>query len=778
MLLRHALMILIISIGVAPGIVSAQVWGTLAGQVVTRLDRRPLSNVSVEVENVETGERNRSVTDELGRFTFHRLVPGHYRFSAAPAGFRPEQRIFRLAPRELLVLDILLEVEPVREAVTVEAPSGSPPQGSPSGTIVEGKRIAALPEPIQTHLPEIIAALVPGAVRSHDDLVHVRGSELALNAMLNGVFFWENPHALFSAGLDPGIIESVNVVTGPFSAEYGNRLGGVLDIVTKSGFGHHSGGAVTLSAGTTLRNHATVEYGGQWGRFGYYGRVMGWQSARFLSPPERDAHHDLGRGLRTFFQFDVQPSARDLLRFTLMGNGLNFEIPNTAEEERYGRDLRQHGREQTLIAVWDRVVSPRTTTHIAFYQRLSRTKLFPSFDPRSVWAQYSRRLDTLGVKADVAYVSSPHGMKMGVDVVSLRPRETLLLDPTNYDRYCTRYDLFCLEFFRTTWQAEKRGQQVSAYFQDRLRVRPWLMLDAGLRFDAYHLATRSNQWSPRVGLSLFIPKTEATLHLSYNRFFVPPPVEAILLSSAKPGDFVHDYARVPAHPVLPEMAHQFHAGISRTWAESLRVDITTFYRLGDLPVHPVQFPGLWIFPYVNFDRERVMGAELSVEIRRLERIGLSGFFNYSASRAYYYNPVRGGFTAVSHGEGRFLAPFDQTHTGTAGILYSPQRRGFWTGVWFEYGSGTPIHHAGEGHTHTHDGTAGASAPSPQRVPGHLVMNLSMGIDVLRRSRSKVSLQWAMENVTNNVYVVARESLFTPGQFALPRQASASVKVSF
>ncbi|GBC76946.1 hypothetical protein HRbin08_00414 [bacterium HR08] len=771
---------LIIGLSGAHGAALAQVWGTLTGRVMARLDHRPLAGISVEVENVESGGRISTITDEWGHFAFPRLAPGRYRLVVAPEGFRPERRVLRLAPRDMLALEILLDVEPLREVVTVEAAHPVELDLQPRGTFIEGARIAALPGPLGIHLPEIIATFVPGAARSHDDLVHVRGSELALNVMLNGVLFWENPHALFSAGLDPGIIESVNVVTGPFSAEYGNRFGGVLDIVTRSGLGRPSGGSVAMNVGTTLRHHAAIEYGGHRGRFGYYVRGLGFQSARFLSPPEPEAHHDVGRGLRTFAQFDIQLNARDLLRFTLMGNGLNFEIPNTAEQERFGRDLRQHAREQTFLAGWNRVVSSRTSVHAVVYQRFSQVELLPSGDPRSVWVRFSRRLDTLGVKADASHVRSGHVMKAGCDVVSLRPREELLLDPTPYQRHCDRYDLLCLDFRFVSWRAREHGWHASAYGQDRFRIGSWMSVEMGLRVDAHRVLTRSVEWSPRVGLSFLIPRTGATLQVSYNRLFIPPPMEAILLSGAAPGIFIRDYASVPARPVLPETAHQFHAGLTRTVGESLRVQLLAFYRWGDRPMHTVQFPEAWIFPYVNFDRERVMGADLSLEVSLLERLGLSGFFNYSVSRAYYYPPMTGGFTAVGHGghEGRFLAPFDQTHTGTAGALWAWRRRGVWAGLWFEYGSGTPIHEAGEGHVHAHAIPQVASPSSPRRVPGHLVAHLGMGIDVWRRSRRALTLRWGIENVADNVYVVARQSLFTPGQVALPRQVSASLKFSF
>mgnify|MGYP000198978164 CR=1 FL=1 len=764
------------------GIVSAQVWGTITGSVMTRLERRPLPHLSVELERVETEQKYHALTDEQGRFAFQRLSPGRYRLTIAPPGFRPERRTVRLAPREVLVLDFMLEVEPLRQELTVESGRIIPVQEQTRGTFLEEGQIAVLPRPKQVHLPEIIAALVPHAARSHDDLVHVRGTELSLNTVLNGVFFWENPHALFSAGFDPGIVESVTVLAGPFPAEYGNRFGGVLDIVTKSGLGRSAGGSLLLNMGSSLRHHAAFEYGGHRGMWGYYVRSVGFQSARFLSPPEPDAHHDVGRGLRNFLQFDIQPTARDLLRFTLMGNGVNFEIPNTIEQQQFGRDLRQHAREQTFIAVWERLLSPRTEMRTALYQRFSRTKLLPSLDSRSLRTWFTRRLDTLGVKADAQRVISSHVLRAGFDVVSLRPHEILSLDPSAYEHHCEHHNGACIGFKSVDWRARTHGRNVSAYVQDRFSPLPGMVFEIGVRVDAHRVLTSSTGWSPRVGMFFLIPKIGWGLQLSYNRFFIPPPLEAILLSGAAPGIFVRDYAAYSAHPLLPETAHQFDVGLTRTLAEDIRIRIAAFHRTGRYPVHTVQFPEAWIFPYVNFDRERVMGLDLSIEIPFLRRVGLSGFLNYSASRAYYWNPARGGFVAAVHGhEGsRFLAPFDQTHTGTAGVLWSFRRRA-WIGTWFEYGSGTPIHEQGGEHEHSEgEHTSGAElhAPLPTRVPGHFVVHMGGGVELLRRSRFAVAWQWDCENLTDRRFVIARESFFTPGQYALPRQVSTSLKLSF
>ena len=89
---------------------------------------------------------------------------------------------------------------------------------------------------------------------------------------------------------------------------------------------------------------------------------------------------------------------------------------------------------------------------------------------------------------------------------------------------------------------------------------------------------------------------------------------------------------------------------------------------------------------------------------------------------------------------------------------------------FEYGSGTPIEAEDEGGT----------APSvPARIPGHFTQDLTLGFETLRHSdRPRLGFQFAVENLTNNVYKVSQESVFSPGEYFHPRFFSAAMKVHF
>jgi outer membrane receptor protein involved in Fe transport len=66
---------------------------------------------------------------------------------------------------------------------------------------------------------------------------------------------------LFSAGLSPAVIETVNVMTGGFPAEYGNRFGGVLDVVTKSGLSMRNDGGLAIGVGRAGRRSVAGDFG-------------------------------------------------------------------------------------------------------------------------------------------------------------------------------------------------------------------------------------------------------------------------------------------------------------------------------------------------------------------------------------------------------------------------------------------------------------------------------------------------------------------------------------
>ncbi len=175
-----------------------------------------------------------------------------------------------------------------------------------------------------------------------------------------------------------------------------------------------------------------------------------------------------------------------------------------------------------------------------------------------------------------------------------------------------------------------------------------------------------------------------------------------------------------------------------------------------------------IFAPTTFALGKAYGIEFSSQLAEIKPLGLSGYFNYTAQRAFQTGPISGGFTVedVEPGE-RGPAAFDQIHTAVAGLTWREHHSGFWVSSALEYGSGTPASLP----------TAGGEA-ARVRLPDHFVANFYSGIDLFRQEQYKVSFQVNVENVTNRVFAIAKESEFTPVQYSPPRFVSASLRLHF
>ena len=774
-----------LALNIAPA--RAQSEAAIRGQIVAAADGSPLGQGRVTLKSISTEASTETTVDSTGRFTFQGVSPGEYMVSGSCEGFEGRDVRVVLEPREIRAVTLALEVRPLNVSVNVTADVPSlPGTHSPSSTTLTADRLDALPVSQRMTFPDALVTAAPGMIRGHDDFVHIRGEEVALNPFINGVAFWENPHAVFSAGFSPDVIETANVMTGGFPAEYGNRFGGVVDIVTKSGLRMDHRGSVTLNGGEAGRRNVLGEFGGRRSRVGYYVFGSMFESDRFLSPPAPEAIHDHGRGGHVFFQLDGNLGDAGSLRAVVMGDGTNFEIPKTPEDAalRPLANANQRTRQQTAIAGWTRA-SSNMTVSASFYQRWSRSQLSPAAGPLTAQAEEERELRTLGGKVDVTRLAGRHAIKAGLDAVSLRPDEYLAYNYGGFRNFAHLVGLPHIHITDNviTFAGRESGGQVSGYLQDNVQISDRVTADVGLRVDRYDLLLAATHASPRLNFAVQVGGG-AVVHASYNHFFVPPPIEGVLSSGAGLTERIAEIG-VALPPVQPTTEHQVEVGASAP-AGPLQLGLTGYYRASDNPVHTTVWPDTHLYSYASFDRASAYGLEAKAGIPRLARYGVTGYLNYALGRVYFYNPVTGGFvTEAEHLENtnRFLAPMDQTHTLTAGLTYRHARTGVFAGTAMEYGSGTPMEHGGAADEHAEgeaDHTHAESAEGASRVPGHFTANISMGIDLLKgqNRRPKLSLQIDIENIANNVYLIAQEGEFTPGQYSIPRLIAATVKIRF
>ena len=775
----------------------AQGEGAVHGTVMARVDRSPVPGAVVELQSSALSAPATLTTVADGRFVFPRLVPAEYMLTVTHATFQKQEYRLVLKPREVRHIELSLEIQPLQESVRVTAES-LPSLHSPGSTHLTAERLEHLPLSQRTNLPDAIVAAAPGMIRGHDDFLHIRGHEVALNPSINGVQFWENAHAVFSSGLGIDYIESMNVMTGGYSAEYGNRFGGILDVVTKSGFTARNRGSVTLGTGTSQRHNLGFDFGGHNERIGYYVNLSGFASDRFLSPPSPRSIHNTGRGVRSFGQIDVRAGHGNHLKLVLMGDGVNFELPKEERDEllRPRFNNLQRNRSQSLILSWDHVHSVNTVVRTAFYQKWSSVRQFPdTIDEFGAQTDADRTLGTFGIKSDVTRLLGRHTVKAGMDVVMLRPREDLnyLSQPWITFTHLPNVNESHVHFRGPNLGADvprpvvfsgrETGGQASLFVQDKMQLASNLTLDLGVRFDRYSLAMSESHLSPRVNAAYRFP-SGTVLFGSYNHFYVPPPIENVLASSAGLTQLVSEIGKA-LPPVRSIKENQFELGVTQPVAGVATVGITSYYRNSNDPPHTTLLPDSRFYTYASFDKGKSYGLELKAEVPRIADLGLSGYLNYALGRVWFYNPITAGFTTEGghlSETGRFLAPMDQTHTLTSGLMYQDSRTGFWGGVALEFGSGTPGGHGSGDHEHeggeTHEHATGP-ALCGTRCPSHFTQNIALGWNPAATGNGpRLSLQFNLENLTNNVYLLSKESTMVQGQYSIPRLFSGSLKIGF
>ena len=767
------------------------------GTVTAQANGSALPGAVVELQGAALPARLQTTTTGDGRFAFPRLVPGDYALTVTHTGFQEQRYRLSLKPREMQSIEVALALQVVQESVEVAAES-VPSVFSPGSAHLTAERLAELPLAQRTNLPDAIVTSAPGMIRGHDDFVHIRGHEVALNPSINGVQFWENAHAVFSPGLGVDYIESINVMTGGFPAEYGSRFGGILDVVTKSGLTLQNRGSITLGAGSAQRHNAGLEFGGATERLAYYLNLGGFVSDRFLSPPSPRSIHNTGRGLRSFGRVDFGGTESNHIKLVMMGDGVNMDLPMDERDTLLRPDFKnvQRTRSESMILTWDHVRAANAAIQTTFYQRWSSVRQFPeSVDPYGARTDAARTLGTFGLKSDLTRLYNRHTLKGGVDFVILRPREDFYylsqpwidfthLPTVNESHVHFRGPNLGPGVSRpVVFNGRKTGGQGSLFVQDKMQLTSGLTVDLGVRVDRYSLMISDSHVSPRLNVAYrFLVGT--VLFGSYNHFFVPPPIENVLAGSAGLTELVSEIAR-PLPPVRPIKENQFEVGVTQPVAALMNVGVTSYYRLSDDPPHTSLFPDSRFYTYASFDKGKAYGVEMKAELRRIPSLGVSGYLNYAFGRVWFSNPVIAGFTTeAAHltETSRFLAPMDQTHTLTSGLTYHDNRTRLWGAVALEYGSGTPGGHGAGDHEHE-DGDAHEHAAGPglcgTRCPSHFTQNLSIGWNAAAAGPGpRLSLQLSIENLSNQIYLLSKESTMVQGQYSIPRLVSASAKIRF
>src|SRR6266496_3325001 len=211
--------------------------GRLRGTVVAvTADRKQrLPGVSVTLTNTATQKSVEAVSDDEGYYLFGGLVAGDYLLTVVVPGFRKFEQKVSIQIEAVVDQDILLSPSGPQEDVTVVAdPDAAARTDSSVAGQVTAKTLTNAPlinEKFQDALP-----LLPGVVRGPDGLLNLKGSRVTQSSLLVSSLNVTDP-VTGSPAIDLPLeaVETVQVYTSPYLAEYGRFAGAVTSIETRSG---------------------------------------------------------------------------------------------------------------------------------------------------------------------------------------------------------------------------------------------------------------------------------------------------------------------------------------------------------------------------------------------------------------------------------------------------------------------------------------------------------------------------------------------------------------
>src|SRR5271157_2927781 len=695
---------------------------------------------SVEIVSEANHYRQSSLTDDAGSLEIKRLPFGLYLLEVRHAGFAPfsgSVEIRSAAPTNKLVS---LALAPIETTVEVNA----------SVTLIDPQRVGAVnqigSETIAdrtTSLPgrslQDLVNSQPGWLYERNAVLHPRGSEYQTQFVLDGIPLTDNRSPGYGPEIEADSVQSMSVYTAGIPAEYGRKMGGVIEVnsVRDARTGFH--GELVLSGGSfdTASAYTMLQY--LWGKNLFGVSADGSMTSRYLSPPVPENYTNNGTtgDFSASYERDFTPSDRLSLMFR--HELARYNIPNEQVQQSAGQQQSGNNFENMGIVSYQHVFSPNVVANLGGMVRDNSNGLSSNLLSTPIIAFQSNYFTEGYFKGTVSIHRGNQEWKAGVesDNIFLHERfADVITDPSQFDPGTPTAFSFV---------GNRPDLEQSAFIQDLIRLGNWTV-SAGIRWDHYQLIVNQNAVSPRLGISRYVAKADLLVHAAYDRVFQTPSFENILLSSSP--DVVVLNPDVLRVPVEPSHGNYYEVGMTKGFMGKVSLDVNSYLRNvnnfadDDLLLNtPVSFP-------IAFRKARIYGAEGKVNIPHWGR--LSGFVSYSYMVGSAYFPVTGGLflgqsatNALTQLSGRFWVSQDQRNTVRTRFRYQFLPR-LWGALGVDYGSGLPVDFDG-----TYEEALAEYGQAVidrvnfyrDRVRPSFALNASVGADVWKKDNLAVRMQF-------------------------------------
>jgi TonB-dependent Receptor Plug Domain len=616
----------------------------------------------------------------------------------------------------------------------------------------------------------------PGWLYEGNVVLHPRGSEYQVQFVIDGIPLTDNRSPSFGPEVEADDVDTMSIYTAGYSAEYGRKLGGVVELNTRRQTDPGLHGQLVLSGGSYDTASSFGRLQDVWGKNTFGVSAAGAMTSHYLNPVVPQNYTNNGTIGDFSARYERDLTDRDRLTFSVRHEFSRFLIPNEIVQEQAGQIQNGDNFETMGTVSYQHIISPDSLVALAGMVRDNANNLYSNQDSTPIIAFQHNHFREGYFKGTFSLHRGIQEFKAGVESDAYFLHENFNYTITNPDQFDddTPPNL--------SFTAQKPDLEQSAFIQDLVRLRKWTV-NAGIRWDHYQLLLNQNAFSPRISVSRYLPKLNLVLHASFDRIFQTPSFENILISSSSQIDALSDqFLRLP---VEPSRGNYYEGGLTKSLFDRARLDVNFYRRDVRNYADDDQLLNTGVSYPIAFRKAVIYGAEGKLEL--VQRSKLSGFISYSYMVGNVWFPVTGGLFLgddVSDARSQFTGHFpdsqDQRNTVRMRFQYQLAPR-----VWFAggaaYGSGLPFEYTGS----QSDALAqyGEDVISRinfdrGRVRPSLAVSSSLGVDVHKSDKVNMRFQVDGDNLNNRLNVIDFGGLFSGNAIAPARSVTVRLNTSF
>ena len=506
----------------------ASIFGTVQG-IVHDAQHRPIQGARLTLKAQNSDFTESLQTNANGEFVFTSVPIGNYTVTVSANGFQEVSQSVIVQSDTSPILHFPLAVAGVKESVVVPGTAVQATTDSVTPTTMLSRLdIQQTPGADRTNGMEMVTDYVPASYVTHD-MLHMMGGH-QVNWLIDGVPI-PNTNIATNLGpqIDPRDIDYLEVYSGSYDADYGDRTYGVFNVAPRTGFEYNRECDLVMTGGNFYQTDNQISCGDHSQRFAYYVSLNGNRSNYGLQTPVPQVVNDAVNGFGGFASLIYNPDAKDQYRLVASLRRDYYQIPIDPDPNSIGNQYYPssglHDAEVEpdgyVTFSWIHTFDPKMLLTVSPFYHYNGADYRGGAHDTPVDSTVTQNANYAGMQARLSRSFWKNDLEAGM-----------------YSFYQHQYNYFSNVYTDGTPNVAPssvgvNGGVVSEFVNDRFKVSPWLSLIAGLRetqFDSTSLAEHATD--PRVGGNLRIPRLKWVFSGFYGYYYQAPPLSTACQAGA------------------------------------------------------------------------------------------------------------------------------------------------------------------------------------------------------------------------------------------------------